>query len=238
MNIFNVEKQDIQKLVKFMHDYPKDIRFGTASVLNTLGFKTRDLNIKNLSESMTIRNLTFVKRMLRVDKAIPSHNIGSQFVTIGSTKSPNFSGWKEQETGSAPKKKRAATLYARKGSIKNQMTQGSRFKKSNKFYKPQQFSGKDLRSKYQFMMRVMNTRGGGVFLLNEKIPIKRGSLPKGLYELKDHKIHKLQKLENIKQPKINQWMKRSVAGLDNDNSSAWNEFLKRQNELLQKKMPR
>ena len=240
MNIFNVEKQDIQKLVKFMHDYPKDIRFGTASVLNTLGFKTRDLNIKNLSESMTIRNLTFVKRMLRVDKAIPSHNIGSQFVTIGSVKSANFSGWKEQETGATPKKKTAPTLAARGGNIKNKVIGKYRFRKKNKnFYRPDQFSGKTPTIKYYHMMRILNEKGGDLtFLLRNPIPIKKGIMQKGLYLLSDKKIYKLQKIGDLKQPKKNQWMSRSVSGLDNNMSDAWNEYYKHHEEILKRKMPR
>jgi hypothetical protein len=238
MDIFRVEKSDIPQLIKFLKEYPKEIRFGTASVLTSLAVKTKQLNEKEISGSMIIRNPGFIKANLQYKKAIPSHNIASQMSEAGSVKKANFSGWKEQETGAESRKKRAATLAARDGNIRNVVKTKYRFKAGNKFYRPQQFAGKDMRSKFQFMMRVLNTRGGGLFLLSEPIQTRRGQLAKGLYGLKDHKIKRLQKLGDLRKPKMNQWMARSVKEIGSGNmSEIWKGFLERHDQIIKNRAP-
>jgi len=239
MDIFSVSKSDVPQLIKFLKEYPKDIRFGTASVLTALAFKTRDLNIKEINTQLTVRNEGFVKRMLKVEKAKPSHNMMSQMAIAGSLKSKNFSGWIEQETGKTSKKKTAATLAARGGNRGSTIKGKYRFKKENKFYKPSEFTGRDLRSKFQHMMRILNKKNEeALFILNEEVPTKRGHLKKGLYALKNRRIQKIQKISGLREPRRVPWMTNSVKQLNQSNTSeAWRIFFTKHEQIIKSRAP-
>src|SRR4030042_196154 len=229
-DIFKVDIKDLQKLIKFYRESPKQFRYATAGVLNFQAFQTRKYDIENLQSSMIIRDNRFLQSSLRVDKtrALP---IERQMSVVYSVRNPRFSGWKEQEEGSKLETKRAATVQARGGNRHAKVQPSARFSKSNKFYKPSQFQGNALKNKYMFMMRVLNTRKGGEFIIDEKIQTNNGALGKGLYRLRNHKITRLQKLENIKRPHKNQWRTRSINKLRNTNiMPVWEENIRRQVE--------
>lgn len=215
-NIFDMDKRDLRKLQKFQKNAPREFRKATAGVLNSLAFSTRKLDIQNIDRSMIVRNRRFVEGSLKVDKA-RSGPIESQVATEGSINRPRFTGWVEQQTGKAPKKKRTATIHSRGGSKRRQMLQKARLKSGNQFYKPEQFQGKSLQQRFYFMMRVLGSRGGGEFLLSEKILTKRGALGRGLYNLKKSKISRLQSFESATRPKRIRWHTQSLRQLYNNN---------------------
>jgi hypothetical protein len=223
-----MDLSDLRKLKRFQKNAPREFRAATAGVLNSLAFSTRKLDIENISRSMIIRNRRFVEGSLKVDKARRGP-IESQIAIEGSINRPRFTGWKEQQTGAAPKKKRTATIHSRKGSKRRQMLARARLKPGNKFYKPEQFQGKSLQRKFYFMMRVLGSRGGGEFLLSRSVPLKSGSLRRGLYSLRKSKIKRLQGFEGSAQPRRNPWHGKSLRMLSarNDMRKVWQQNIDR-----------
>jgi hypothetical protein len=234
MNIFKVENKDMPNLLKFMKDYPSSMKYATASVLNSLAFTTKKLNEQEIKSSMTIRNLGFVGSMLKYEKT-RAVNIAAQMAKAGSVKKDNFSGWTEQEKGVKPAKKRAATIAARGGSFNKKMMPKSKFMSKNKFHKLSDFRAKTPKESFMFMLRVLGSRGGGEFLINEPVPTKRGTLARGLYTLQKHRIKKLQKMDDIKPIRHNTWMQRSIAELPKHTGEAWNSYIKYHNEMIAKR---
>jgi hypothetical protein len=226
-DIFKVEQSDLHRLTKFFKESPRDFRYATAGVLNSLAFQTRRNDIQVLSGNMIIRNRRFLESNLKVEKT-RAVSIDQQIAYAGSIERPGFSGWKEQQNGTTSEKQRSGTIHARSGNRAASMKAKSRMKSGNKFYKPTQYQGKDKRSRFQFMLRVIGSRGGGEFLLSENMPTKKGSMGKGLYELRQGKIKRLQSTENIKQPARFQWRSRSLDMLrDGDIAKIWNEQINR-----------
>jgi len=125
--------------------------------------------------------------------------------------------------------KRTATIHSRKGSKRRQMLARARLKPGNKFYKPEQFQGKSLQRKFYFMMRVLGSRGGGEFLLSRNVPLKNGSLRRGLYSLRKSKIRRLQGFEGSSQPRRNPWHTKSLRMLStrNDMRKVWQQNIDR-----------
>jgi len=227
-DIFNMDKRDLRKLQRFQKNAPREFRKATAGVLNSLAFSTKKLDEENIDNSMIVRNRRFVNSSLRVEKA-RSGPIESQIATEGSINRPRFTGWVEQQKGTAPKKKRTSTLASRKGSKRRQMLARARLKSGNQFYKPEQFQGRSLQQRFYFMMRVLGSRGGGEFLLDTDIPTKRGALTAGLYNLKKSRISRLQSFKGGKNPKRDNWHTRSLMQLNrrNDIKYIWQDNLNR-----------
>lgn len=225
---FELDDRDYKKLTKFFRKAPKLLKPVTANVLNSLAFKTREYDIKNLSSNMIIRNERFLKSSLRVKTAKSSSDINKQISTVGSIKRPRFTGWEEQQTGKPAKKKRSVTLAARKGNKRKQVAPKYRLKSRNKFYRPQQFQGKSLQQQFYFMLRVLGSRGGGEFLVNNNIALKRGVLRKGLYSFRKGRITKLQDLTKGPRVKRLQWRTMSIKQLQkkNDIKKIWEKSLK------------
>lgn len=225
-SIFKIDDRDLKKYSKMLKDSPNDFKKMTAGVLNSLAFDTRKNDIQNINQSMIVRNKRFVESNLRVDKTRPV-SINQQIANAYSVERPGFHGWKEQQGLPVPERKRGANLVARGGNKRGSIKPRYRLTSGNKFYKPEQFQGRDLKSRYQFMMRVLGTRGGGTFLLNDEVPTKRGALGKGLYSLKNGKIQRLQNLEDVKPTARNEWRTRSLRQLQNNNhiSRVWADQL-------------
>lgn len=208
MNDFYFDQSDLKKLETFFKHSPRLLRPVTANVLNSLAFDNRKLNIRNISNSMIIRNRRFVESSLQVQKT-RSGSIDRQIAYSGSVNRPRFTGWEEQQEGNPSKTKRAVTLAGRRGSKKNVAIFKARLKPGNKFYKPSQFRGPTTKSKFNFMMRVLNNRGGGEFIITNPLRTRRGSLRPGLYQLRGHKIRSLQQFRVNKSVSI-PWATRSI----------------------------
>ena len=74
-----------------------------------------------------------------------------------------------------------------------------------------------------FMMRVLNSRGGGTFLLTNRY----GRMNSGLYELKNHKISMIQKMNYNKRTKRWPWRTMSIRQLkQNDIDRIYSNSLK------------
>jgi hypothetical protein len=204
MNDFYIDKSGLKKLEQFFKDSPQLLKPVTANVLTSLAFNARKQYVRSINQSMIIRNRKFVESSLRVQKA-RSGKIENQIALSGSIERPRFSGWQEQQTGKTSKKKRAITLAGRRGNKRNIAISKARLKSSNKFYKPQQFSGNTLHSKFMFMLRVLTSRGGGEFIITTPIKTRKGQLKTGLYQIKGHKLNKFQAFDANKATHI-PWM--------------------------------
>lgn len=228
MDIFKMDRKDLDKLGKMLNESPKSFKYATAGVLNSLAFGMRKNDVEEISTSMIIRNRRFVESAIQVDKA-RAGRIENQIAVVGSVKRERFSGWSEQENGTPINKKRTPTIEARGGNKQSPVKQKLRMKPGSKYYKPSQFSGRTEKGQFAYMLRVLGTRGkGGDFILDKEIDTKRGRLTKGMYQLRDHKIHKIQDFK-IHQPKRNQWQSRAMRKLEQNNDMAkiWAENMEK-----------
>ena len=193
MNI-KIDDKQLKQFKKMCRSGQKEFQYVTAEYLNSSAFRARELNIKNIQSQMTIRDQRFLSSSLRVEKTKPV-SINQQIAISGSIARPRFTGWKEQEDGGTAERKRKITISARGGSKQAKAQQKARLKPSNKIYKPEQFQGVTYERRFYFMMRVLGSRGGGQFLLSQKLRTRRGYMNPGLYGLKSGKISMLQKFE-------------------------------------------
>jgi len=220
---------DYGKLELYLKNQQKECRPVVASILNSLATQTIANDKDNLIRGQIVRNSQFLKNSLVVRNARLG-SIESMVAIAASLKFDNTTGFESQQTGETRKieKKHAPTLAARKGNIRNTVTQKARFKKTNTFYKPQQFPGKSYQQKFYVMMRILGSRGGGMFLLDNNIATHRGHLGRGLYQLsKAHQIIRMAKIGNVRQPKHFPWRTLSLQSLQHKNNiaSIWQAYL-------------
>ena len=157
MNI-KMDNRDLRKFQELMkNEAPRGFQKVVAEYLNTMAFEQRKENKKNLEQQLTIRSQRFLNNSLRVEKTKPV-SINQQIAISGSIRWEGGTGWEEQQTGKPAQRKRTVTPSAR-GSKSEILKNRYRMKPSNKIYKPEQFQ-----NNFQFMMRVMGSRGGGAIL--------------------------------------------------------------------------
>ena len=174
MNV-KIDDRDLKKFHQLIgKDMPKAFPKITASYLNTMAFEQRTANKKSLEEKLTIRDQRFLNNSLRVEKTKPV-SINQQIAYSGSIRWEGGTGWEEQQYGKKPERKHAITTSARGGNFKAKALPKYRLNKANPV-KPQQY-----RNNFQFMMRVLGSRGGGQFYLDNKIKTKKGQLVAGLW---------------------------------------------------------
>lgn len=193
MNV-KIDDKQLKQFQKMCKSGPKEFQYVTAEYLNSSAFRARELNIKNIQSQMTIRDQRFLSSSLRVEKTKPV-SINQQIAISGSITRPRFTGWEEQEKGTTPQRKRKVTISARGGSNQAKAQNRARLRPGNKIYKPEQYQGKTYKQRFYLMMRILGSRGGGQFLITQKISTRRGFLNPALYGLKGGKISMLQKFE-------------------------------------------
>jgi hypothetical protein len=226
--LFTMDTKDLKALKKFFKKAPKLFKPVSANVLNSLAFMTRNYDIKNLSNHMIIRNEKFVKSSIKVEKARSGTEINKQISRVYSIKRPRFTGWEEQQTGKQPVKKRITTLHSRGGSKKRKVMGKYRLKKSSKFFKPEQFQGRDYKARFMFMMRVLGSRGGSnQFLLQKPVPTKRGQLGRGAYSFRKGEIKKVQDFDRQMHVRPFKWRTKSLQQLQQRNNiyKIWRDSL-------------
>lgn len=225
--MFSMNKSDLRKLERFFKRSPKQFKAATANILNSLAFTTKRYDQINIERSMIVRNRRFVQSSLRVQTARSSSDIDRQISIAYSVKRPRFSGWVEQEYGRRPKRRRTVTKHARGGNMRSAMKSRARLRPAGQFYKPEQFQGRSLQQRFYFMMRVLNSRGGGEFIITNPIHTNRGALGPGLYGLKNHQIKRYQKFQQF-QPRRIQWRTMSIRRLMSKNNirNIWRNSLR------------
>lgn len=211
---FEMRSEDLKKLKKFFRKSPRLIKPVQANLITSLAFKTREYDIQNISSEMIIRNERFVKSSIRVTKA--TTNDLNAFVY--SIRRPRFSGWEEQQTGKPSRKKKTPTLHARRGNRAGKIPNKFKFRSKSKFYNPSMFKGKTYKQRFYFMLRVLGSRGGGEFLLNNDVELKKGKLKKGLYSFRRHSISKIQDTTRRYRTKKFKWRTKSLQDLQQKNN--------------------
>ena len=181
---------------------------------------------------MTVRNKGFVKSSLIVQMANQKQPalMQHQVAYSGSINRPRFTGWKEQQEGTPPRKKRGTTRAARGGNKRAQMRHTARMRGKGGYYNVDDYKGKTRRTRYYHMMRIIGERGGGTFILGKTINIKSGMpLPRGLWHVKAGKLELLQYFGVDKFPKKIKWMSKSITNLRqrNDIQRIWGQQINR-----------
>jgi hypothetical protein len=184
MSHFKIEDSQLKKFQKLIgKEFPRGFQKVTAEYLNTMAFEQRKENKKNLEQQLTIRDQRFLNNSLWAQKTKPV-SINQQIAISGSIHFQKGTGWEEQQTGKPARRKHAVTPAARGGDKNSKVLPKYRFNKA-KPVTPSQYQGN-----FYFMMRVLGSRGGGTFYLNEMVKTKRGQLVPGLWLLIKKSGHK------------------------------------------------
>lgn len=230
---FYMDMRGFKELKKFFKKAPKLFQPVCANVLTSYAFETRKYDIKNINESMIVRNQRFIQSSIKV-KIAKNQSVQKQHSKVYTVTRARWTGLKEQQYGTPPLRKRSITKHARKGNKRNVVTGRARLKSQNKFWKPEQYSGRSYPAKFYFMMRVLNTRGGiNNFILTRNLKTRHGSLGAGMYQIKGRKIKKLQDFERRLTTRRIPWRSRSLVNLSSRNKTTeiWRRSL---NHIIRK----
>ena len=202
-NIKRVEKgfRDAAKLMK-------KIEVGTA---NNIAFKAREVMLKEVQTSMTIRSPGFVKGSMRVQKA----TFRDKKSVAGSIRRPRFTGWEHQETGKTPGRKRTQSIAARRSNFRNRVA--PRFRLKTGIKKAVRPSDVGLRDNVAFpdipgFLQILSRKK---FRQPFYLPIAYKRLQRGIYIFRAGKIRRVQNLNPKNKPlKSNKWMTRTEGYID------------------------
>jgi hypothetical protein len=217
--MFQLDKRELDQLLKFYKQAPRKFLPAAAGMLNTFAFGVREQAIREINDKLTVRNPAFVKSSLRVEKTriVPLQNMESKTGSIqrGTPgKGTFFSGWIEQETGQQTKRKRVQTLSARQGSWANQVQNRSRLKSNQKFTTFSDFSGKNLgRSKEQRTVAMLESfrknkmSDSKVMMFRGRLKGRMSKYKRGTYRMQNGVINRHQTFDPRRvQPKRKPWM--------------------------------
>lgn len=201
--MFGLKSRDLMLLKKFYKRAPKKFQQAASNVLNSYAFGTREKNIKIIKTKMTVRDERFVKSSIRVIKARSTDSINRMSSTVASVKRRNFSGWEEQEFGTASNKTRTNTLLSRGGDMKRKQMPSTRLKSSNRFIHPDDFDFPGVKNKnIPFLVMLRRKKHRKPFKLKKG----RKSAP-GLYKMRKGQPRQLQKFGKKKiTPMRVRWM--------------------------------
>ena len=115
----------LAQFVTVLRATPKEIRQASRDALNTMGLRLRDLMITQIGKDMKVRNKTFVRKFMWVQKT-KAVWVEQQKVVVGSLKAKGVSGWKEQQDGGEADRDRTMSKLARGGSFNRVVQQLAR----------------------------------------------------------------------------------------------------------------
>jgi hypothetical protein len=118
----------LAQFVTVLRATPKEIRQASRDALNTMGLRLRDLMIAQIGKDMKVRNKTFVRKFMWVQKT-KAVWVEQQKVVVGSLKAKGVSGWKEQQDGGEAERDRTMSMLARGGSFAKQVQKTARIMK-------------------------------------------------------------------------------------------------------------
>ncbi len=197
---YRVDPKQLKDFQKFLKKAPVKLFKAQVNLINSLAFGLRKRIFTEIKGTMTIRNPGFLSRSVRVKKA----SKGSPISIVGSVERRGFSGWKEQEKGSAPIKKRVATNFARGGTWRGKIRPGLRVKPGKKYRNPNDISGGNKHSRaVATMSRGLRSRAKPFVIYGHN------KLPPGLYKRKGKNLMLAQRFASSAKPKLNRWMTKS-----------------------------
>lgn len=125
---FYFKASDLINLRKFCKNAPRQFNHAAAGVLNEQAFGNRRESLQIIESQMIVRNPSFVRSSMRVEKARGAMPIDQQRSIFGSVNKNRSTGFVEQETGEQDNRTRVGTLFSRGGSQSSQIKPGMRMK--------------------------------------------------------------------------------------------------------------
>ena len=224
--MFDLDKKELVELVMIMRKQPKVWNRAATNLLNSFAFGNRQESIKVIRTRMTVRNERFLSSSLRVEKAKTNQKLASKIAEVGSIRRDRFSGWAEQELGTATKQTRSQSLLARGGSTNKVIRPGVRMKPAKNYERPENFNGQDLHHRNIVMMQTLRRRKyRKPFVIHGHKRIRSG-----LYKFHSRKLMILQDFKAPKGPKRVKWLSGGEQKYfaKNKPSAVWREALKRE----------
>jgi hypothetical protein len=177
--MFDVDISELENLVKKLE--PKNIKRLESNYINALLFGLRKYTITNkdgLQKEFTIRNKGLARYSIRISKCNSTTLIGY----FGSISSKRFTGWKEQQEGKQPKRKRVAMPYVRGKSGKRKIPTKYRLNQTIRSSKNVDYDSIKSGKQRIAIFLSANRRQGykGPLIINEDI---KGMPPPGVYQM-------------------------------------------------------
>lgn len=217
MAAFELDLMDFLNFKKMMKKNPRLFSNAAVNVLNSHAFGTRKLALRNINRGMIVRNQAFVKSSMRVDKARKRFPFTGAQSEVGSIKRDRFTGWEEQETGKADRRKHYAKETARSNSRQKRVGKGFRLNQTSKFPQPSDFKGKVLAARANKMLHVLSRAGFTKPFLLKGFKSRGGRmLPAGVWKFgrgkhPNKRLILLQRFKPPKKGKITKWMSKAAA---------------------------
>lgn len=197
------DTKDLQDYGKLMRQMPKAVRGAVASTLNNQGFSMKKFWIpKALQDNFTIRADKFLGRQTRVNMAKKGKAPETNFSEVGMMEADRFTALEEQQTGTAPEKKRTATTdIARGGSFAKKQRPATRFNKP--FRRQSDFAGRS--KKHRIFQMIRETQAQKLNFVLQNGEGNQLNIPDGLYGWKGKNLKMLQSFKTPKTRRVD-WM--------------------------------
>lgn len=193
-----IDFSELKGLQRWYGDQPRLVRIATGRMLNDFAFGTRTLAIREINDTMIVRNPKFVAGRIRVTKARESAPTNRQIAITGSMATARFSGWTEQELGTPQVRTRFASLAGRGGSETKPIRHVVRLKPRNSVVTREDYQMKSGHTNRQFFAAAKRKKENRLLKVNGK-----------LFKRKRLRFELVQVLKRPKAPKRNMWLKNS-----------------------------
>lgn len=139
---FTIDFLNFKLLQKRLKNAPRVMHLTAVATVNDLAFAARAEGPKVIASKMTVRNPRFIASRFVVRKATggkPEAFFGSIPGRINKAGYESFTGWKEQQFGTAPQRERVPNVKnTRWGNNSNSIPAANRLKSGKEFFKPGQ----------------------------------------------------------------------------------------------------
>ena len=192
---------------------PKQIPRIVSAVLNDQAQSMRNIFIpESLDNAFVIRDKRFMKRQLwtnfaKANKSVSNNSSEVGSVGISEKGKGEFTGWEEQQTGTAPKKQRTATTdIARGGSFSKKHRPSTRMKKGS-FRRQSEYQGRSKKHRIFQMIREAQKQKLNFILRDGEG--NQLNIPDGLYGWRGRKLRMLQSFKKQKAKRVD-WMGKAL----------------------------
>jgi hypothetical protein len=131
MNNYTLNDRDLKMLLKYYRNAPRLYARCAAQYISHAAYNTRQLAVRRVSRTMTVRSPSLVRRMMRYTPARGS-NFGALIATAGSVRMARHTSWAAQEGLSSKKSTKTITRAARRGRLSNRVAPLARLKPSRR----------------------------------------------------------------------------------------------------------
>lgn len=247
-NQFEIDKKGIKSMQRFFKEAPRTFGIVSAGVLNTIAFKARSEQMKQIEKDNTIRNPGLLRAALKVKTANPRHRLDQQESRAGSILKKRHDGWEAIQEGSRTR----GTVFEDAGRTgeKHQGRAKAVAKANTKATKRSDVRVKNTGSRASaFIMAIKADK-----TLRRKpffVQRKRKGLSKGIYQLRGGRVAGKGKNKTLKgaklvllsipgatyKPKKTNWNEKAVLRAVNQQSlkKIWTDQIRRQLNIAGKK---